>query len=189
MQSRFIKVLVVAAVLLPAAHGSAVAKADGKTGKYAVVDMQAVILNVAEGKREREKLEKEIKDKEKELLKAKEELDKMNEEWKKQAPLLSESARMQKQQEFQEKFLKLREEEMNFQNEIKKKEQAATQKIAVNVSKMVNTIAAERGFEAVFESSSSGLIYLKDPVDLTKEITAAYEDQSKKDSKGNTAKK
>ena len=47
--------------------------AEGR--KYAVVDMQAVILNVEEGKVARTDLEKEIKDKEKELQKQKEELD------------------------------------------------------------------------------------------------------------------
>lgn len=162
-----------------AATGSAVAK-PVKTGKYAVVDMQNVILNVSEGKQAREKLEKEIKAKEKDLLKQKQELDKMNEEWKSQAPLLSETARMQKQQEFQEKFLNLRNQEMAFQGEIKKKEQSATQKIAVSVTQIVSKMAEESGYEAVFETSSSGLLYLKDPVDLTKDVIAAYEEQSKK---------
>ena len=156
--------------------------ADNKaTARYAVVDMQSVILNVSEGKEAREMLEKEIKEKEGELSKSKEELDKMNNEWKSQAPLLSESARLKKQQEFQEKFVELRTREMDFQKEIKGKEQMATQKIAVTVTKLVNEIAKARGYEMVFETSSAGLLYLKDPSDLTKEVTDAYEAQSKKD--------
>ena|GEM_PF-454784 len=163
----------------------AVAKpSDG--GKYAVVDMQAIILNVDEGKLARADLEKQIKEKEKDLMKKKEELDKMNQEWEKQAPLLNEQARMTKQKEFQEKFMSLRNEEMTFQNEIKGKEQAATQKIAVAVSKLVNDMAKQRGVEMVFETNSAGLLYLKDPVDMTKDVIAAFEASSKK---GNTAKK
>ncbi len=158
----------------------------GAGGKYAVVDMQAVSLNVDEGKNARADLEKQIKAKEKDLLKKKEELDKMNQEWEKQAPLLNEQARMGKQKEFQEKFMSLRNEEMSFQNEIKGKEQAATQKIAIAVSKLVNDMAKQRGFEMVFETNSAGLLYLKDPVDMTKDVIAAFEAQSKK---GNTAKK
>ncbi len=149
-------------------------------GKYAIVDMQAVILNVEEGKLARSTLEKEIKGKEQELLKKKEELDKMNEDWKKQAPLLNEQARMTKQQEFQEKFMGLRGEEMKFQNEIKGKEAQATQKIAITVTRLVNDIAKDRGFEMVFETNSAGLIYLKDPVDLTKDVITAFEVNSKK---------
>ena len=156
--------------------------------KYAVVDMQAVILNVEEGKSARGALEKEIKDKQAELGKRKAELDKMNEEWTKQAPLLNEQARMGKQKEFQEKFMGLRNDEMSFQEEIKKKEGQATQKIAITVTKLVNDLAKSKNIEVVFETSSAGLIYLKDPVDLTKDVISAYEAQSKKAPKAEAKK-
>lgn len=110
------------------------ASAAHAEGKYAVVDMQNVILNVSEGKSARAQLETEIKTKQGELQKRKEELDKMNEEWTKNATLLNEQARMAKQKEFQEKFMSLRNDEMAFQDEIKKKEGQATQKIAVTVT-------------------------------------------------------
>lgn len=148
--------------------------------RYAIVDMQSVILNVDEGKQARASLEKEIKAKESELLEQKKELDKMNSEWKDQAALLSEDARLKKQQEFQQKFMELRNSEMAFQQEIKRKEQLATQKIAVSVSKFVNELAKKRGFEMVFETNSAGLLYLKDPVDLTKEVINSFGANGKK---------
>ena len=80
----------------------------------------------------------------------------------------------------------LRNDEMKFQSEIKRKEQMATQKIAVSVSKMVNDLAKARGYEMVFETNSAGLLYLKDPVDLTKEVIAAFD---KKGGNKNSAKK
>ena len=158
---------------MAATNGVSVAKST-KTARYGVVDMQAVILNVEEGKKARAELEKEIKAKEKELLARKAELDKMNKDWKEQSPLLSEQARMKKQQEFQQKFMALRNDEMQFQQEIKRKEQMATQKIAVSVSKFVNDLAKSRGYEMVFEANSAGLLYLKDPVDLTKEVVEKF---------------
>ncbi|MCX6131996.1 MAG: OmpH family outer membrane protein, partial [Proteobacteria bacterium] len=85
-------------ILLPFALrlglSASTATAAVEPSKYGVVDMQAVILNVEEGKQARADLERQIKDKEKELMKKKEELDKMNQEWEKQAPLLNEQARM-----------------------------------------------------------------------------------------------
>ncbi|NDE15929.1 OmpH family outer membrane protein [bacterium] len=159
---------------------SGAALAEGR--KYAVVDMQEVILNVEEGKSARADLEKEIKDKEKDLQKQKEELDKMNDEWKSKASLLSEEARMNKQKEFQEKFLSLRNSEMEFQSNIKRKEQKATQAIAVKVAGLVEKIAKERGLEAVFESNSAGLLYLQEPVDLTKDVVDRYSKEAKKPS-------
>lgn len=159
---------------------SSAAFAEGR--KYAVVDMQEVILNVEEGKTARTDLEKEIKDKEKELQKQKEELDKMNDEWKSKASLLSEEARMNKQKEFQEKFLALRNSEMEFQASIKRKEQKATQTIAIKVAGLVEKIAKERNIEAVFESNSAGLLYLQEPVDLTKDVVERYSKEAKKPS-------
>lgn len=157
------------------------------TGKYGVIDMQAVILNVDEGKKARAELEKEIKAKEEEFLKERKELDKLNQEWKSQAALLSESARIKKQQEFQERFLSSRNEEMTFQSEIKRKEQKATQGIAINVQKLVEKKSKALELEMVFETNTAGLLYLKDPVDLTKEVIADYEKEFGK--KGNVAKK
>lgn len=173
---------------LIAVTGKVQAKAKSK---YGIVDIQAVILNVKEGKEARALLEKEIKAKEKELLKQKAELDKMNKDWKSQAALLSESARLKKQQDFQEKFLSLRNAELAFQTSIKRKEQKATQKIALKVAKFVEKLARERGFEAVFETNSAGLLFLKDPVNLTNEIISSYENATKNVSQKspNTAKK
>lgn len=157
-----------------AAAAATSGRALAADGKYGVVDMQQVILSVEEGKTARAQLEGEIKAKESELQKQKEELDKMNNEWKNQAALLSEDARMKKQQEFQEKFLALRNAEMEFQANIKRKEQKATQGIAVKVAQVVDTIAKSKKLIAVFETNSAGLLYLEQPVDLTQEVIQAY---------------
>src|SRR5690606_13065880 len=108
------RVLMALPLMLLAAAPAMAAEAP----RFGVVDMQQVILSVEEGKQARASLENEIKAKEAELQKQKEELDKMNKEWKDQAALLSEDARMKKQQEFQEKFLALRNAEMEFQANI-----------------------------------------------------------------------
>lgn len=149
-------------------------------GKYGIINMQKVILTVEEGKTARSDLEKQIKAKETELMGKKKELDKLNEDWKTQAPLLSEEAKLKKQQEFQERFVNLRNEEMNFQKEIKQKESEATQKIAIKVQQMVETMSKQKDLDAVFEVSSSGLLYLKDPMDLTDEVIKSYDNKVSK---------
>lgn len=160
------------------AVGFSTAAAASEAGKFGIVDMQQVIISVEEGKVAREALEKEIKEKEAELLKQKEELDKMNNEWKAQGPLLSEEARMKKQQEFQEKFLALRNAEMEFQANIKRKEQKATQQIAMKVAQVVDSIAKTKKLSAVFEANSAGLLYIDAPVDLTQAVITEYGKQS-----------
>lgn len=164
------RVLMALPLMLLAAAPAMAAEAP----RFGVVDMQQVILSVEEGKQARASLENEIKAKEAELQKQKEELDKMNKEWKDQAALLSEDARMKKQQEFQEKFLALRNAEMEFQANIKRKEQKATQQIAMKVAAVVDAIAKEKKLTGVFETNSAGLLYLDAPVDLTQQVITDY---------------
>jgi outer membrane protein len=139
-----------------------------------VVDMQRIILTVEEGKIARNQLQKEIEQKEAAFKKQKEELDKMNEDWKKQSSLLSEEARMKKQGEFQEKFMKLRNEEMSLQQEIKGKEMEATQKIATKVTQIVQELGKQKSLDLVFESNTSGIMYAQNPINLTDEVISLY---------------
>lgn len=148
---------------------------QGQASKYGIVDMQRVILSVAEGKAERKRLEKQIKNKEKKLLEAKAELEKLNKDWQSQAPLLSEKAKLEKQQAFQEKLISLRNAEMEFHADIKRKEQNATKHIADKVAVLVDKMATKENFIMIFETSTSGLLYLKDPVDITARVIAAYD--------------
>lgn len=174
------KTSITVAVLTAMTLTSGARAATESAGKYGVVDMQSVILSVEEGKAARAALEKEIKAKEAELSAKKTELDKLNKEWKEQAPLLSEDARMKKQQDFQEKFMALRNNEMEFQSEIKRKEQKATQEIAVKVAQVVERLARDKKLVAVFETNSAGLLYLENPVDLSQEVIAEYAKKAKK---------
>lgn len=142
---------------------------------YGLLDMQRVILSVDEGKKARTELEKKIKVKEEEMLGKKKELDKLNEDWKQQSAIMSEDARTRKQKDFQDKVMELRNAEMAFQNEIKKEEAQATQKIAMKVAKMVERISKDKNLDLVFEANSSGLLYVKNPIDLTEQIIKDYE--------------
>lgn len=142
--------------------------------KYGIIDMQAIILNVEDGKTARADLEKEIKGKEGEFTKRREELDKLNKDWQGQAALMSEEARMAKQKDFQEKFMSLRNDEGAFRDDVKRKEQKATQAIAAKVEGLVQKMAKDKGLEVVFEVNSAGLLYINQPVDITKEVIDAY---------------
>ena len=154
--------------------GMAFGATSSFAGKYGVIDMQAVILNVEEGKSARADLEKKIKGKEQDFNKRRDELDKMNKDFQGQSALMSEEARLNKQKEFQEKFLALRNDEMSFRESVKQDEQKATQGIAAKVEGIVQKMAKEKSLEVVFEVNNAGLLYLAEPVDLTKAVIDAY---------------
>ena len=185
---RLLLIFIASMLLLPmsfaAAEQQGVAPQKGKhkqkrRARFGVVDMQQVILTVEEGKQARLKLEREIKAKEKFLKQSREELEKLNKELQAQAALLSDAAKFKKQQKFQEKFLSLRNAEMEFQVDIKRKEQQATKEIANKVSKLVEKVARELRLAAVFETNSAGLLYVRSPVNLTQQVIEMYDKKFK----------
>ena len=147
--------------------------------RFGVVDMQQVILTVEEGKQARRQLEREITAKEKLLKQSREELEKLNKELQAQVALLSETAKFKKQQKFQEKFLSLRNAEMEFQVDIKRKEQQATKVIAGKVAQLVESVARQLQLAAVFETNSAGLLYVRNPVNLTQQVITMYDKKFK----------
>lgn len=159
-------------LFLSAFSSLAWAKSGGT--RIGVVNMQTVLVSVPEGKKAQEKLKKEIKLKEAELAKQQKELDEWQKKLKSELAMLSEKAKLQKQQEFQEKFMALRQANMTFQAEIKKKEGEAAQRIALKAAKIANTLAEKENLDVVFEASSAGILYVKSPVDLTNRVISEY---------------
>lgn len=147
---------------------------SAQAAKFGLIDMQTVILTVEDGKVARTDLEKKIKTKETELNKRRDEMDTMNKEWQAKSSLMSEEARMNKQKEFQEKFLALRTDEQTFREGVKQDEQKATQTIAAKVETIVQKLAKDKGLDVVFEVNSAGILYLDKPVELTKEVIEIY---------------
>ncbi len=142
--------------------------------QFGLVNIQQVILNVEEGKTARKKLEEDIKKQQAEMAKEKKSLENMDRDFKEKMALLSDAAKQKKFVAFQKRLQDLQKKEMEFASSIKQREQQATQKIAAKVSVLVNKVAEEKNLSAVFEATSSGLMYVQDPVDLTAEIIEVY---------------
>ncbi len=153
---------------------SAVVQAELKVG---VLDVQRVILTVEEGKQARQKLEKLVRDKEEEFKKQREQLKKQIQELDSPASLLSKEARMEKEKELEKKKYDLMSAQGQFQEQVKGQEMQATQKIAITASKLSHEIAKKENFDFIFEAGSSGLIYAKNPVDITPRVISAYKPQ------------
>ena len=64
---------------------------------------------------------------------------------------------------------------MKFQKELKQKEAKATGAIAMKIAGLVDKIARDRNLEIVFERNSAGVLYAKNPQDLTAEVIDAYD--------------
>jgi outer membrane protein len=178
--------------------------------KTGVLDVQRVILSVPEGKEARAKLEKlakekeenikkqraELKKKDQELQQGAQEFQKMDQELQQlgKSTLLSEEAKekkvaalQKKQQELQEKQRDLHQKakesndaEEEFRASLKHEEIQATQKIAITASHIASEMGKKEDFDFVFEAGSSGLIYAKDPIDLTERVIQQYKPEALK---------
>lgn len=148
---------------------------SAQAAAYGIVDMQRVILQIGEGKQARARLQQDIQEKEQEMRAKKEELDKLKSNFETQQSLLSQDARMRKQKEFEEKVIAFQKFDLQAKAEIKRKEQQVTQQIASKAAKLVEDIAKKRSIDVVFETQSSGLVYVKKPIDLTTQVIEAYD--------------
>ena len=128
---------------------------------------------VEEAKAIRENIEAIIKEKEKELKQQKDELEAMHAKFQKEASMLNEATKNSRQQAIQENLMRLRNNEVSIQNELKQKEMEATQKIVFNVKKLITPIAEKQSLAMVYEKNA-GLLYVKDPVDLTEKVILEY---------------
>ena len=63
---------------------------------------------------------------------------------------------------------------MNFEQEARKTEAAALQKIFQNIQVEIHKIAKKKNFDMVFDKSASVLLYAKNATDITSEVVDLY---------------
>ncbi len=160
--------------LLPV--GSAWAASGIKIG---TVDMQRALQNVDEGRAAKAQLEREFNAKKRELQKEEAEIKKMGEAFKKQSLVMSDDARMKKQNEIQERILKFQQLTAQSQAMIQQKEHDLTQPIIDKLKVIVNNVAKQKGYTLVLEKSENTVLYSQQQDDLTDDVIAKFNSESK----------
>lgn len=148
---------------------------------FGVVNTQQVILSVPEGIRARKAIEQEIEERKKVLMQKRQELEALGKEWEQKSSLLSAEAKQQKAVEFQTKVAALREDELKLQQEMREKEAAATKVILDKITQRVKALAEKKGLFAVLDTSRSGIIYMRDYVDITGDVILAFSEGAGQD--------
>lgn len=153
---------------------------DAKPLLFGFVNNQKIILSVPEGIKARKKIQEDVEKAQKAMQAKKVELEAINKEWDEKSELMSSEAKEKKRLEFQNKVMSLRDEEMNFQKDIREKELAATQEIVKKIATYVEEIAKKKGLSVVFEASQSGIMYMKDYVDITDDVILKFSEETAK---------
>lgn len=163
-----------------AGEGGSETKSKNMAGlELAFVDMQAAILKTEEGREAKVRIEKEAQSKREELVSQQEELNKMGQEFQAQQSVLSSASQLEKQREIQMKIQNLRNSQLMFEQEVRRKEMEETQKIIENLQKIIDEVAKKKGYDLVFERGSGALLYASTIDDITTDVVDIYNSRHK----------
>ncbi len=143
--------------------------------KIGVVDINEFQTNSAAFQEIREELRSKFETLQKKLEDEKNALMKLEEDFRKQQMMLSLDAKDDKRQELEKKrrYYKYLYEDLTEQ--MKDAEQDATRRVLRELKDVVEDIAEKEGYTVIMEGSAPGLIYVEDAIDITRQVTEAYD--------------
>jgi outer membrane protein len=148
--------------------------------KIGYVDLQKAIQMTSEGKKAKADLEKEFNAKKADFQKKEADIKKMGEDLEKKKAAWSEDMRQRKAQEFQGEMMKFQKEVADSQMAISKKERELTAPILEKLSKAMEKVAKDGGYDMVLERSEQSVLWAKRDLDLTETIVKEFEKNAKK---------
>ena len=169
-------VRVVAAILLAVVASPVAARAEIKIG---VVDLQRALNESDVGKKAKADFKARVDRLEGQLKGQKEELDRMKEDLERKASVMREEERRKLQTDFEHKRLDLKRKFEDSQAELQKKDSELTGEIIEGLQKVINQVGERESYTLVLELSSSGVLYHSKAIDITDQVLAAYNSQSR----------
>src|SRR3954468_12739847 len=143
--------------------------------KIGYVDVQRAVQEVEEGKAARNRLQAELAQKRTDLEKRRADLEKMRAEYDKQAPVLSDDAKRQRQEQLQKAFVDAQTAAGQMQEELSGKEQEAMQTISKRLLQVVAEVSDKESF--IFVLDKAALLYAPAASDITNEVVRRYNER------------
>lgn len=142
--------------------------------KFGYVDLQRALNEVEEGRVAKAQLKRDFDEKQKQLDAKQDELKRLKADFDKQASLMNEQVKKDKNAELERKFMDLQQTFVALQKDLSEREREATAGIFRKMEAIVREIAEADGFTFVFERNDSGLLYAPASLDLTNELIRKY---------------
>jgi outer membrane protein len=149
--------------------------ASAQAMKIGYVDVQRAIQEVEEGKAARARLQAELAQKRADLDKKRGDLEKMKADYDKQAPVLSDDAKRQRQEQLQKAFVDAQNAAGQMQEELSGKEQEAMQSISKRLLQVVAEVSDRESFTFVLDKAA--LLYAPAASDVTNEVVRRYNER------------
>lgn len=143
--------------------------------KVALVNMQKAIQSVGEGKKAQETLRKEWESRQKKLQEEGKKVQEAMENLRKQAMVMDEKSRREKEEQIQAQILKLREMEARQAQEFQKRDMEISEPIIKKLRSIVAAVSKERGYTLVIDGNENNVIYAQAQDDITDEVIKRYD--------------
>lgn len=165
----------IALTLAPAAVPALSSSAHAAELKVATVDLQEAINQVKDGVAAKARLEGMFAEKQKAIAAMETRLQKMDDDYQKQAMVLSEAARQQKEQEIMQLQAQYQQLYMTSQQEMQQAYAEAMEGLIGKMREICEGLGKERGYTLVVDVTEGGIVYASDTIDITAEVVKRYD--------------
>lgn len=143
--------------------------------KLGVVDLQRCLNESKMGKKYKAEFTSEADQMKAELEGEEAALKGLREELEKQGMVLSETARAEKEREYQERLEEFKEKFKTSQKALQRKDQELTRRILKDLQGTIRELGETGGYTLILEKGEGGLLYTGGEVDLTDEVIRRYD--------------
>jgi outer membrane protein len=143
--------------------------------KIGIVDIPKAIQATKDGQKIKKQLEEDYNKRKSDMDKRAKDISQMQADFEKKSLVLSDEARLKKQQEIEEergKFMELREKNLQ---ELAKRDRELSQPMLKKLNDVINDIAKKDGFTAIFHRNDQNLVWATSEIDITDQVIKALE--------------
>ncbi|WP_028587793.1 OmpH family outer membrane protein [Desulfocurvus vexinensis] len=141
-------------------------------GPVGVVDMPRIIKECEAGQQARASLQETFKSTQEDLDKQKTELEKMRADLQNQSLVLSQSAKVDKEEEFKRRIRDLQDAMQSFQRKYKAEEEKISGPIITVIFETLQAYGKKNGYAMIVDGNNSGVLYADEKTNLTDPIIA-----------------
>ena len=170
MRKRFLVLIGCAAIFF-----FCIQTAQADAVKVGVLNMKTLQQNSLAFQKVRDGLKKKFDALQKKLDGEKAQIQKLQEDLQKQSMMLSLDARSDKQREMEQRTRHYNYVYGEVTQEMKEAEADATRKVGSEIEKVVEKIAEKEKYTIILEAGAVGLVYYNNAIDITDQVTKAYD--------------
>jgi len=143
--------------------------------KVAYVDLQRALNLSKAGVAAKQQMTDQVQKYEGEFKTRQDEVLRMKADLEKQAALLSDSARAEREREYQRRVTDLQRFQQDIQEDLQRKDAEFTSRIINELFEVMQKLGAEGGYAMVIEKNEGAIVYADPKIDLTDALIKAYD--------------